>query len=96
MEKPDPDFSLAAAFDLFDPAFRRFRPRQWAPEASDVEMMVVRVGRAVPRVLIEAAVALSAGRSLRTFDARAIDVGGQWGADIATPGVKLLVRLSGE
>jgi hypothetical protein len=38
MEKPNPDFPFASAFDLFDPALRRLCPRQMAPKTSDVEI----------------------------------------------------------
>ena len=38
MEKPNPNLPFAASFDLFDPALWRFRPRQTAPETSDVNI----------------------------------------------------------
>jgi hypothetical protein len=38
MEKPDPNFPFAAAFNLLDPTLSRFGARQAAPQTSDIEI----------------------------------------------------------
>jgi hypothetical protein len=72
MEKPDPDLTFAAPFDLLDPTLWRLGARLAAAKTSDIEIdwfaKRVWIWRKGSSGIEGRGCAVSHGRSIRTFD----------------------------